>query len=154
MISVILEKISVFFKRAFCCFSLVTVAMALVGMAENKQDDISYYISVDLIISFFLFSLLLALSFCISDLIKNNNVLRRAAQFVLTYLSAVVVLFGAFGDYVKANNVQNPGYSMLMLSFCFVIIYALCGVVALIFGVIKSKIANENKEYKEMFDNK
>ncbi len=152
MMNKVMEFMSVFFKRAFCCFSLITVVMAIVGKLTNTSE-FSNYISVNLIISFFLFALLFALSFGIADFVKNNGILRRFIQFVLTFAGVVIVFFvgGAFENYVSTNNVQNKGFSILAISFMFVVIYFVCGLISLVFGFIKSKLSRGNKDYKEMF---
>ena len=150
----IFEVISSFFRRTFCCFSLVTIAMAAVGKLVS-ENEFSNYISVNLILSFLTFSLLFALSFLIADFVKNT-VVRRFLQFVLTYASVAVAFFagGAFENYVLTNAVQNKGFSILAISFVFVIIYVVCGIVTLVVSLVKSKLLNNNKEYKEMFENK
>ena len=155
MFNKILGVISKFLRRTFCSFTLVTVAMALVGKLINKSE-FSNYISVDHVISFLLFSLLFALSFGISDLIKNNSILRRFSQFILTYASVAVVFFagGAFGNYVEANAVQNKGFAILAISFVFVIIYVVCGVVSLVASSLRKKFDYNKQEYEEMFVNK
>lgn len=155
MLNKLFYAVSNFFRRTFCCFTLITAAMALIGRVVNKSD-FSNYISVDLIVSFLLFSLLFALSFGISDLIKNNGVLKRFLQFILTYASVAVVFFagGALGRYIEANGVQNKGFSILAISFVFVIIYVVCGLIALVASSVRKKIAGDKEEYSEMFANK
>lgn len=149
------SAIKKFFTRTFSCFSLITVAMSLVGLIFNT-DDMAKYLSVNQILTFFCFALLFAFSFGICDLIKNSNVLRRTLQFILTYASLVVVFFlgGTFGNYISENAVQNVGFSILAISFMFVIIYVFCGVIALVLGLISKKTSCNDDEYKSIFDNK
>ena len=154
-LNTVFNVISKFFTRAFACNSLIVVAMSLFGYMTNT-DEYSKYLSVKEILTFFVFSLLFALSFAIADLFKNNVILKRCAQFVLTYLSLAVVFFfgGSFSSYVEANNVQNKGFSILAISFMFVIIYTVCGVIALLFGFIKNKISDSKKQYESIFESK
>ena len=49
-------------------------------------------------------------------------------------------------------NVQNPAFSYLSVSFSFVIIYAIIGLIALISKFVMNKITNSKKEYSPMFD--
>jgi len=155
MMNKVLSAVSAFFRRAFCCFSLLTLVMALVGTLI-KSNEYSKYISVDRILSFFVFSLLFALSFAVADLIKESSIIRRTLQFVLTSISmAVVFLFGpAFSSYVDVNNVQNKGFSILAICFVYVIIYVVCGVVSLVIGALRKKLTSGDKEYNSMFENK
>lgn len=155
MLNVVFDKISQFFKRTFACFGLITVCMALYGYVSN-QDEYAKYISVDMLLAFFVFSLLFALSFGIADFIKNNSILRRFAQFVLTYLSVAAVFFfgGVLRNYTEANNVQNTAFTILAISFVYVIIYVVCGAVVLVFNAIKSKLLSKNDDYENMFENK
>lgn len=151
----ILNVISKFFKRTFCCFSLLTLVMAVVGTVI-KTNEYSKYIAADRILGFFLFSLLFALSFAIADIVKENSIIRRALQFVLTSISmAAVFLFGpAFGSYVDVNNVQNKGFSILAICFMYVIIYVVFGVISLAFGALRKKLTGCDKEYNSIFENK
>ena len=151
----LVSVINKFFARTFSCFSLITVAMSLVGLILNT-DDMAKYLAVNQILTFFYFSLLFALSFGICDLIKNSSVLRRTFQFVLTYASLVLVFFlgGTFGNYVSENAVQNKGFSILAISFMFVIIYVVCGIIAMALGMISKKANATEEEYKSIFENK
>ena len=151
----IFNSISKFFTRAFACNSLIVVAMAVFGYLMNT-DEFFKYLSVNQILTFFAFSLLFALSFGIADLLKVNVILKRCVQFVLTYLSLVLVFFlgGSFSSYIESNNVQNKGFSILAISFMFVIIYTVCGLVALLFGFIRNRISESNKQYESIFESK
>ena len=144
---------SLFLKRTFACFSLLTVAFALVGKIVGGNELLNY-LSVDFILSFFAFSLLFAFSFFVADFVKNN-ILRRFLQFVFTYIDVAVVFFagGALENYVLSNAVQNKAFSVLAISFIFVIIYVVLGLLSLVSALIKSKLCNNNKEYSEMFEN-
>lgn len=155
MANKIFTVISTFFRRAFCCFSLVTLTMAVVGTLVTA-NEYAKYIASDRILGFFVFSLLFALSFLIADFVKENAIVRRMLQFVLTSISmALVFIFGgAFGSYVDANNVQNKAFSVLAICFMYVVIYVLCSLLVLVVSVIKKKLTDTEKEYDNMFDNK
>lgn len=145
--------ISKFLTRTFSCFSLITLSMALIGSMMNT-DELYKYLAVKQIITFFVFSLLFALSFLIADFIRNNVVIKRCMQFVLTYISLVAVFFfgGSFSNYIESNSVQNKGFSILSISFMFVMIYVFCAVIVLICLFIKNRIVNSNKEYKSILE--
>lgn len=155
MLNKVLKLLSTFFRRTFCCFSLIALILSITGRIVN-QDELSNYISVDLLISLFLFSLTFALAFAIADFVKENGIIRRALQFVLTYAGLVLVFFmgGTFENYVSVNAVQNKGFSILAISFSFVLIYVVCGVISLLLGYIKKKAENGEKSYDSMFENK
>lgn len=143
--------LSVFFKRSFACFSLIALAFAIVGKIISGNELLKY-ISVDFVLSFFAFSVLFALSFFLADFIKNA-ILRRFLKFVLTYSSFSLVFFagGAFENYVLSNAIQNKAFSVLAISFIFVIIYVIIGLVALACSAVKVKLDDSNKEYDKMF---
>lgn len=155
MVKKIFDNVSLFFRRTFSCFSLLTLAFAVVGMLI-KTNEYSKFIASDLIVSFFVFSSMLALSFAISDLFKNSAVLKGFIRFILTFISLCVVFFagGAFSNYVAVNGVQNKSFSILAISFVFVIIYVVCSLVTILAGFIKRKISEGDKEYISIFDNK
>ena len=153
MMNKIFNVISTFFKRAFACFSLLTLAFAIIGKSISGNEMLKY-ISADFILAFFAFSVLFAFFFLVSDFVRNN-ILRRFLQFVFTYIDVAVVFFagGALENYVLSIAVQNKAFSVLAISFIFVIIYVVFGLVSLVSALIKSKLCNNNKEYSEMFEN-
>ena len=155
MANKVLTVISTFFRRTFCCFSLQTLVMAVVGTVVTT-NEYAKYIAADRIIGFFVFSLLFAVSFLVADFIKDSAIIRRTLQFVLTSVSmAVVFFFGpAFSSYVDANNVQNKGFSILAICFMYVIIYVVCGVVSIVLGSLKKRLTSNDKNYESMFENK
>ncbi len=155
MANKILTVISTFFRRAFCCFSLVTLTMAVVGTLVTTNEYVKY-IASDRILSFFAFSLLFALSFLFADFVKENVIIRRTLQFVLTSISMFLVFIfgGAFGSYVDANNVQNKGFSVLAICFMYVIVYVLCSLFTLVLCALKKKLTCKEKDYDSMFENK
>lgn len=155
MANKVYNVISIFIKRVFCCFSLLTLFMAVVGTLITT-DEFSKYIATDRIQSFFLFSLMFAVSFFIADFVKENAVIRRTLQFVLTGVSmAVVFIFGsAFDSYIDINNVQNKGFSILAICFMYVIIYVICAIIAVALNAVKKKITGSEKNYDNMFENK
>jgi hypothetical protein len=57
----------------------------------------------------------------------------------------------SFDNYVTQNAVQNKGFSVLAISFVFVIIYVVCSLVALVLSSLRTKLVNRNKDYKDMF---
>lgn len=154
MMKIVSEKISLFFRRTFRFFSLLTLSFAVIGLLI-KNNEYSKYIAADILISFFIFSALLAISFAISDLVKQNSILKGFIRFILSFASLSVVFFfgGAFNNYVVSNGVQNKGFSILAISFAFVIIYVLCSVISMIFGSISKRVSNSKAEYDNMFDN-
>lgn len=155
MIKTIFDKIYLFFFRTFFCFTFITMGMAIVGNLMNT-DELYKYMAVKQLFTFFVFSLLFALSFMIADFFSKNVIIKRTIQFVLTYISLAAVFFfgGSFTNYVEANGVQNTGFSILSISFIFVLIYAVCAVVVLVAKFVAGLVTNRNKEYVSVFENK
>lgn len=155
MFKTIFDKIYLFFYRAFFCFTFITMAMAVFGKLMNT-DELYKYMAVKQLFTFFVFSLLFALSFTVADFIKNNVIIKRTVQFVLTYISLVAVFFlgGSFSNYVEASGVQNQGFSILSISFMFVLIYAVCALIVLIVKFLTGLVLNRSKEYVSIFENK
>lgn len=153
MANKVFNMISVFFRRTFCVFSLLLLVMSFIGSTVGADENVKY-IASDRILGFFLFSVLFALSFFIADFVKENLVIRRTLQFVLTGISmAAVFLFGpAFSNYVDANNVQNKGFSILAICFVYVVVYVICGALSLAYGAVKKKLTCSDKEYDSMFE--
>lgn len=152
---VVLEKLSAFVRRTLYCFALIALGMTIVGSLA-KTDDTMHYLASEQMMTFFVFSLLFAFSFFIADFITNNVIIKRSVQFILSYGSLVAVFLfgGTFQNYVEQNSVQNPAFSVLSISFMFVVIYAAAALLVLIGSFIKSRIENSDKEYKSIFDKK
>ena len=153
--NVIFEKLSTFARRTLYCFALITLGMTFVGSLA-KTDDTMHYLASEQMMTFFVFSLLFALSFFIADFVKNNIIVKRTIQFVLSYASLVAVFLfgGTFRNYVEQNSVQNPAFSVLSISFMFVVIYAVAALIVLVSSFLKVRLENSDKEYKSMFDKK
>ena len=151
----IFDILSKFIKRTLYCFALITLGMTIVGSLA-KTDDTMHYLASEQMMTFFYFSLLFALSFLIADFVKNNVIIKRTAQFVLSYASLVLVFLygGTFENYVEDYSVQNPAFSVLSISFMFVVIYAVFSLIVLLAAYIKNKAVNSQTEYKSIFDDK
>ena len=145
------DILSKFFFRTFTAFTLITVSVCLFGLIFEVKQLISY-----MIFAFLGFSALLAVSFLIGDLIKNNSVLRNTVKFVLSYLSLVIMFFvsGPLSLHTYLNGSNNKGFTILAVSLAFVLVYFVIGLVILLVSFIKNKIANSDKDYESMFDNK
>lgn len=143
-----------FFIRTFTCFSLITLFFALFGLLL-KTDELYKYMPVKNMFVFLAFSACFALSFLIADFIKNNIVIKRTVQFVLTFASLVGVFFlgGSFGNYVKTNGIQNKGFSVLAICFAFVVIYAVCALIVVLAGAVYRRLASGNEEYENVYKN-
>ena len=140
-----------FFVRTFTCFSLLTLFMAFMGLL-NKSDELSKYMKVNQIFTFIIISLFVALSFLIADFIKNNAIIRRTVQFVLSYASFVGVFYfrGSLTNHVETNS-HNFGFSLLALTFWFVIVYAVCAVFALAVAAVHKAAVGSEKEYVNIY---
>ena len=151
----IIGILSTFVKRTLYCFALIVLGMTLVGFVAGT-DETMHYLSSAQMLTFFLFSVLFAVSFFFADFEKKNVIIKRAIQFVLSYASLVAVFLcgGNFENYVEANGVQNPAFSVLSISFMFVVIYCVCGLLVLVSKFVASKIENSSKDYESMFDKK
>ena len=137
--------------RLTLCFTALVMTFTVVGAFADVSAS-GKGLAIGQLSSFFWFSCLIALSFCICDFIGSNAVLRRTLQFLLSYASVVVVFF--LGDYFKSylSGMQNPAFSILAISFMFVIIYTVIAVAVLVFNFVVSKFARNNKEYESMFN--
>ena len=81
MFKTIFDKIYLFFYRAFFCFTFITMAMAVFGKLMNT-DELYKYMAVKQLFTFFVFSLLFALSFTVADFIKNNVIIYANASIL------------------------------------------------------------------------
>lgn len=138
-------------SRITLCFTALVMTFTIVGAFADVSAS-GKGLAIGQLSSFFWLSCLIALSFCICDFIASNAVLRRTMQFVLSYVSVVVVFF--LGDYFKTylSGMQNPAFSVLAISFMFVIIYTVIAVAVLIFNFVASKLECSEKEYESMFN--
>ena len=143
--------LSDFIKRLTLCFTLVVMSFTVVGSIA-KVENFGRGLAVSTLVSFFWFSCLISLTFCVCGFINNNLVLRRTAQFLLSMASTVLVFFTAdgFGEYI--SKIQNRAFSILAICFAFVVIYTLIAVVILVFNFIINKLSNSSKEYTSMFE--
>ena len=146
-----LDALSAFFKRTFTCFSLLTFCMALVGFFQ-KTDEMNKAMSVGEILTFFIFALFFGLSFLIADFFKKNVIVKRALQFVLSYASLVGVFYfsDAITNQVETNS-HNFGFSLLAISFFYVLIYFVCACFVLIKNAVYKKCANREEEYEDIY---
>ena len=146
-----IKFLSDFVKKLTLCFTLIVMCFTTVGSIA-KVENFGRGLAVSTLVSFFWFSCLISLTFCVCGFIKNNLVLRRTAQFLLSMASTVLVFFTAdgFGEYI--SKIQNPAFSILAICFAFVVIYTLIAVVILVFNFIINKLSNSSKEYTSMFE--
>lgn len=151
--NMVFEMIRKFFVRTFTCFSLLTLVMAFVGLF-NKSDELSKYLTVNQIFTFAIISLFFALSFLIADFIKNNTIIRRCVQFVLTYASFIGTWFlrGTLKNHVETNS-HNMAYSLLMISFGFVVAYVICALIVLLLGAVKKSAVEKELKYENVYKN-
>lgn len=143
--------VSTFVRRMTLCFTLIVLTFTVVGSFTN-MESFGKGLAISQLVSFFLFSVLVAVSFGIADFIKNSSIIRRTVQFVLTYASVVLVFFTSslFKSYL--SGMQNPAFSILVVTFCFVLIYTCIAVLVLAASFVRNKIINSSKEYVNMFD--
>ncbi len=137
-------------SRTLSCFALITIFITAAGTLLGF-DELGKVLWVSQLRAFLLFAFLYAVSFGISDFIKNNIVIKRALQFVLTFASALICVFCTDGFSAYVAEKQNPAFSILAISFAFVIVYVICALAVLIGGFIKNKLLNANKEYESLF---
>lgn len=146
-----IKFLSDFIKNLTLCFTLVVMSFTTVGSIV-KIESFGRGLAVSTLVSFFWFSCLISLTFCVCGFINNNLVLRRTAQFLLSMASTVLIFFTGEGFENYLSNIQNPAFSVLAICFGFVVIYTLIAVAVLIFGFIRNKLSNSTKEYTSMFD--
>ncbi len=143
--------ISVLVKRLTLCFTLIVMTFTVVGIIANVQS-MGKGLAVAQLMDFFVFSALFAISFGIADFVKNSLILKRTLQFVLSLASLIFVFLT--GDSFKSYlaGMQNPLFSIVAITFFFVVVYTAVALVVLVFGYIKNRVTNSGKEYDKMFD--
>ena len=143
----IIDVTGKFVKRALVCFALIILGFVCARLViGNGQSAMNFDINQMLVL--FYFSCLFSLSFTVASFIKKSAVLRRAVQFVLSFLSSFVIIFSS--SFVSEG--QNPAFRILLIGFVFVVIYAVCSAVVLISAYVYNKLTNSGKEYVNMFD--
>ncbi len=143
--------ISTLVKRITLTFTLIVMTFTVVGSFAN-MEGFGKGLAITQLMTFFVFSCLLAVSFGICDFVKNNTVIRRTLHFVLSYASLALSFFTSsmFKEYLA--SMQNPAFSVLSISFIFVIIYTVVSVVVLVCRFLNNRFTNSNKEYTQLFD--
>lgn len=142
--------ISSFIHRAALCFSLIVLSFTIVGTVAGVES-IGKGLAMTQLLTFFYFSALIAVSFGICDFVKNNIIVRRTLQFLLSFGSMALAFFT--GDFFKTylSGMQNPAFSVIAISFMFVIIYTVIAVAVLVFNYVVNKVTNSKKEYVSIF---
>ena len=143
--------LSALVRRLTLCFTLIVMTFTAVGIIANVEG-MGKGLAVGQLMDFFVFSLLFAVSFGIADFVKNNVIIRRALQFVLSLASLIAVFLT--GDSFKSYlaEMQNPLFSIVAITLFFVVVYTAIALVVLVFGYIRNKITNSGKEYENMFE--
>ena len=72
-----------FVRRTTLCFSLLVLTFTAIGCL-TKMEQYLKGLAISELVSFFYFSCLLAVSFGIADFVKNNVIIKRTVQFVLS----------------------------------------------------------------------
>ena len=80
--------LSALVRRLTLCFTLIVMTFTAVGIIANVEG-MGKGLAVGQLMDFFVFSLLFAVSFGIADFVKNNVIIRRALQFVLSLASLI-----------------------------------------------------------------
>lgn len=144
--------VNAFVRRVTLSFTLIVLSFTFIGKFANVEE---YFkgLAVSELISFFWFSCLLALSFGIADFIKKNVIIKRTVQFVLTYLSVVVIFFCGTVFKNMLATVQNPAFTVVSVTFAFVVVYSIIAFLVLLTKFVMNKILNSKKEYTGMFNN-
>ena len=147
----IINYFETFIKRVLCCFALIVLAFCVIGSILNVQAT-GKVLAVSQLFGFFLFSVLYSISVEISKLFKKNAVLRGAICFILSLASFVAVFFLNSSFSVYLSEKQNPAYSIIVITFAYVIIYVVCSLIGALFNLLTSRISNSQKEYENVYD--
>lgn len=147
---IIPEFFNKWLKRSTLCFTLVMLGMSLAGFAV-KPDSNALFCSQILYI--LLFSVLVGISFGAADFVKNNAVIRRAVQFVLSYVSfALTFYLGGAGKNYFENQSTNKAFTVICTTLIFIGIYVVAAFLVFAFAKAKESFANRNKKYEKQFD--
>lgn len=145
-------------KILYCgvlCFTLIVVFLSVIGTLAG--EDIMSALPCSMLLWTLLFSFLTAIAFAISALLKSlkvNTVVNCAVHFVLTYISflLVYVIGGGADAYLgKVSAAQNRVFSIIMMSFCFIGIYAVVGLIRMCAATIRHQFKVKNAEYENVY---
>lgn len=138
-------------RRTTLCFTATVMCFAVVGsLADIEQTGKG--LAIGQLTDFFVFSLILGAVFAACDFIKNNSVIRRTLQFVLTYAGFALVFFTGSIFKEHLEQMQNPAFSVLVVSFIFVVAYIAVALISLLIGFLVNRTENRSKEYVNMFE--
>ena len=135
------------------CFSACLLFFGIFGYAMNKDN----VIFCGQILWNALFSALIAVTFAITDFLKEkkvNIIIVRIIHFLLSYGAFYLTYImgnGAEAYMRSASETTNKVYMVLAISLFFVLIYTVVGTVRIIAGNINAKIENRNKEYESIY---
>ena len=143
-------------RRFFVTFGMIILALSAIGLMQNSD----YVMFCSQILWTALFALLIAFTFALTDFIaaKNvNAVIVRAIHFVLSYLFFVLtyVVGGAAATYLtKSAAGTNRAFMIICMTFLFIGVYAVVGVVRIGVRAAVRHHANNKAPYTGIYTDK
>ncbi len=140
-----------YYFMSFCiCNTMIISFFALMGKIMNMSGT-HRGLDVNELGTFLALSALIALSLTLSSLIKFNSVIKGIVRILLCYgsFAATILTSRIFAEYSKTS--QNPAYTVLVLSFAFILIYALVSLFVFLAKLLYKKIIEEKQEYTKQF---
>ena len=148
-----LNLLESFFKRTFLCFSMIVLVFTFTGSILNVEDS-GKVLAVSQLMGFFSFSFLFSLSAELSFIFKKNSVVKGAVKFILSLVSFVLVFFTNTSFSLYLEEKQNPAFSVIVITFVYVLIYAACSLFGLAYKSLKNKLENSLKAYDNVYIDK
>lgn len=144
------EILTKLLKRTTLCFTLLTFFFAVAGYAVKPDANA---IMCSELLYMLLFSLMIGISFCICDFVKKNSVVRRALQFVLSYVSFALMFFvGGAGKTFIDNLSQNKAFTIICVSLVFIGVYVVIAALHIGFGALSNMLKNSKQKYVPQFN--
>ena len=143
----ILDALHKLVFRSSLTFSLLSLIIAFISAKQQLGINGNAYISLAV------FSVLTAISFLVTDVLKKhsiNNVLTTSVNFILCYLS-FTVLFYLLKDMLATTSFNSTVASFIYLSIVFVGVYFVIAAIKLIAGMVKNSLLQNGEEYNQLY---
>ena len=136
-------------------FSVIIMVMAIIG--QNAGDGVLAALPCTVLLWTLLFSFLVSVSREICEILKKRNVNTVAVyaiHFVLTYLSFLLVYIFLGGANVYLSSAfasQNKIFTVIIMSFFYIGIYAVLGLVKAVIVTFRKKKSGKNDNYQNLY---
>lgn len=136
-------------------FAVIITVMAVIG--QKTGEGVLAALPCSVLLWTLLFSFLISISSEICSFMKNKNINAIAVwsvHFVLTYLSFlfVYIILGGANVYLSsAFASQNKIFTVIIMSFFYVGIYAALGLLKAIIVTLRKKRNGKNHNYENLY---